>query len=394
MADILGIREPDPRTKLSLDELAMVQSAAAKHITFSLTLACPLQCAHCIVDAGPGKGYTTMKIEVAQAYAAQMPELYTHGIRAISFTGGEPLLARQQLRIISTAAAESGIDCGVVTASHWAANALTARKVVESLPGIHIWDLSIDKYHEEFVSFEKVRTAYEAVKEMGKQATLRFTYHEPLTADDRRILKFISGFADGADCCSQRVRSVGRGKNLKLVESQKYHPWMKPCLTQGMVVRYDGSVAPCCVSLIEERRHPFQLGDARERPLAEIHSEYMSLPLLQMLRTIGFLEVVRWIEESDLASELKTPLPDDVCDLCPRLLTNASIAEYLSRRAATPANRLRIAILASRLLGEHEMLQRTVRELKNESQEIEGFALAAALVGEIEQGAATDPVST
>ncbi|MBI3950746.1 MAG: radical SAM protein [Acidobacteria bacterium] len=373
------IKEPNPRARLTLNELAKVQSIAAKHITFSLTLACPLKCAHCIVGAGPDKGYTTMPVEVARNYAAQMPALYAHGIRYISFTGGEPLLARAQLRILSTAAAEAGMECGVVTAAHWATGESITRRVVESFPGIHLWDLSVDAYHSNFVSLEKIRIAHQAIKSLGRCASLRFTYHDPLTDEDREILKFLGTFAEESEIFSQKIRKAGRGKDLGIPDSHKFHPWRKPCITQGMVVRYDGSLGPCCISLVEERRHPFQLGDARNRPLTEIHTHYMSLPLLQLIRLIGFMEVMQWLEEADLNKELPGSLPDDVCDLCPMLFTNPRITEYLTNRVAKPENRLRIAVLASRLLGEHQMLQRTVRELREGASEIEGFELAAAL---------------
>ena len=46
--------EPNPKLALTLRELSACQHLARTHITFSLTLACPLKCAHCIVDAGPG----------------------------------------------------------------------------------------------------------------------------------------------------------------------------------------------------------------------------------------------------------------------------------------------------------------------------------------------------
>jgi pyruvate-formate lyase-activating enzyme len=384
-----SIPDPNPVMQMSLEELARVQNIAGKHITFSLTLACPLKCAHCIVTSGPEKGYTTMPLEVALKYAAQMPELYASGIRGLSFTGGEPLLAREQLRSLSNAGTAVGMTCGVVTAAHWAVSETAAQKTVGSFPGIQVWDVSIDSYHEPFVSFENVRRVYQTVKALGKRCSLRFTHHDPLTDDDRRIMEFVGSFAEERDLWSQRVRNEGRAKELGLHESHKYNPWTKPCITQGMVVRYDASVAPCCVNMVEERRHPFQFGDTRARPLVQIHSDYMSHSLLQLLRVVGFAEVIKWLQEAGLDEEFSRPLPDDVCDLCPRLMTNARVANYLAQRADAPENRLRIALLASRLLGEHQMLERTVEELQEKAHQIEGFELAVSLVEQNRRGCIT-----
>lgn len=381
------IAPPDPLLPLRLDEIVAVQASASNHLTFSLTLACPLKCGHCIVEAGPDKGHTTMPLEVAERYAGQLSELYDKGIRCVSFTGGEPLLALRQLKVLSEAAAAAGMRCGVVTAAHWARTPEAAAKTVRHFSDIAQWDISIDSYHEPYVPFDNVRRAYEAVREHGGHAAIRFTYHDPLRPDDERILKFINTFADEADVCSQRVHAVGRAEDLDLEESQKYNPWTKPCITQGMVVRYDGSVAPCCINLVEARKHPFQFGDASERPLAETFGDYMKHPLLQMLRVVGFSDVMSWIKEEGLDDEVARPLPDDVCDLCPKLFKSPKISSALAERAALPENRLRTAVLASRVLNEHTMLQATVDELRADGtdREIEGFELAAQLAGETQR---------
>jgi pyruvate-formate lyase-activating enzyme len=376
--------EPNPHVTLTLDELAKMQAVAGIHLTFSLTLACPLKCAHCIVEAGPELRKTTMPVDVARHYAEQMPELFDYGIRIVSFTGGEPLLAREQLTVLSNAASRAGMTTGMVTAAHWATSEDSAKKIVESLPGIDVWDVSIDSYHEEFLSFDRVRTAYQAAKTIGKRSILRFTHHDPLTSSDKRILDFIKGFAEEGDICSQRIRSAGRASDLPVIEAHDEPTFAKPCWTKGLVIRYDGSMAPCCISLVEDRQHPFQFGDARTRPLTEIHADYMSHPLLQMIRVLGFGEVMRWLKEAGMDEHELGPLPQDVCDLCPRVVSNSRWAPYLTNRAAEPQNRLRIAILASRMLEEHTMLQRTVRELESQADQIEGFELVAALAAETE----------
>jgi hypothetical protein len=70
-------------------------------------------------------------------------------------------------------------------------------------------------------------------------------------------------------------------------------------------------------------------------------------------------------------------------------MTNARVANYLAQRADAPENRLRIALLASRLLGEHQMLERTVEELQEKAHQIEGFELAVSLVEQNRRGCIT-----
>src|SRR5581483_7320054 len=102
---------------------------------------------------------------------------------------------------------------------------------------------------------------------------------------------------------------------------------------------------------------------------------------LQMIRVVGFSELLRWLEES--GEHPSGPAPEDVCDLCPQLMTDSRRATALAARAALPANRLRIAILASKILGEHDMLQRTVHDLRPQAGSIPGFEDAAQLADEL-----------
>ncbi|NVO06335.1 MAG: hypothetical protein HXX19_10595 [Rhodoferax sp.] len=106
----------------------------------------------------------------------------------------------------------------------------------------------------------------------------------------------------------------------------------------------------------------------------------MTHPLLQMIRVIGFGEVLRWLREAGLDQGLPAVLPEDVCDLCPSLVTRPAIANYLCARAAQPENRLRIGILANRILGENQLLRRALLELRPLADAIDGFHLAEQLL--------------
>ncbi|UYY56986.1 radical SAM/SPASM domain-containing protein [Sphingomonas sp. S2-65] len=350
---------PDPATDMTLEELADFQAIAGHHVTFSMTLACPLRCEHCIVSASPDLGHTTMPVEIAERYAAQMPELAARGIRSLSFTGGEPFLARRQVKLLTDAAAAVGIGCGVVTAGHWGKNRRLADELVASFPGITSWDVSIDAYHLDWVTMETVINAVEAARDAGNRVTIRFSYQDPPSDLDLEILARIRA-VKGVQVASQRIRTEGRATDMALEVSTKYSPWVKPCLTQGMVVRYDGSVAPCCLNLVETRKHAFQFGDARTRPLAQVHDDFMSHPLLQLIRTVGFSEIWQWLQEDGLAEELSGPLPDDACDLCSYLMRNPAVVTYLQERSAVPEIEARIGMLVSRLFGEDRMAIRLV----------------------------------
>jgi len=351
-----SVSVPDPKVALTLEQLSACQHLASRNITFSMTLACPLKCRHCIVDAGPEKKATTMPLEIAQRYAAEMPALAQAGILGISFTGGEPLLACQQVMVMSEAAVAVGIETSVVTAAHWSSSQILAEETVQRFDSIDCWDLSFDLYHLEWVSLENIKYAHKAISTAGKKLNLRFSYNDPPSDEELQILSELRTL-DGAQCVAQRVRAVGRAKELNIISSERYNPLMKPCLTQGLVVRYDGTVAPCCLNLVESRTHPFQFGDTHTQSLVAIHSAFMRNPLLQLIRSVGFGQLRDWLVEGGLVSRLPEPMPDEVCELCEVILQDKEIATYLVHKAEDPENQLKIAVLASRLLGEDTMLK-------------------------------------
>ncbi len=362
--------------------LTDLQAMADRQIAFSVTLDCPNKCEHCLVESGPEKKFTTISPETAQRYAAQMRPLYQAGIRQIGLTGGEPLVAPEPLAILSEAAASSGIKCGVVTSASWAVDASTADKVVRSFPHISFWDISIDAYHKRYIPLSRVRNAFYAVKKAAKFVNLRVSYHVPVEKQDEEILRDVGGFAAQDEVTFQIIRKEGRGKKIAVEDLENENLLNRPCLTRGMIVRWDGSIGPCCVNLTEERNHPFQFGNAQDRPLADILHDYTCHPLLQMMRVVGFSDILGWVREAGLEGELGGLIPDDVCYLCHHLYKKPAVSRYLAARAAQPLNRLKIAILVSKVLGRHNMLQQTVEELRCISGQLPGFEQAAALVKE------------
>ena len=222
----------------------------------------------------------------------------------------------------------------------------------------------------------------QVAKKLDRRASIRYAYNFPMSSVDKDLWQFISSFAEKEDIQVQRVLPYGRATSIEIPSIPNDGMFAKPCLTHGLIIRNDGSVAPCCKCLVEERNHPFQFGNARNKSLESIHFDFITHPLLQMLRAIGFLDVMKWLAESALANYVKLPLADDICKLCYDLFTEPLISEYVSERAARPENMLRIAILVSRLLKDNRMLAHVIKELRNESENIKDYDLAASIVEE------------
>ncbi|MBX3347983.1 MAG: radical SAM protein [Nitrospira sp.] len=311
------------------------QKRVERHVAFSLTQACPLQCRHCIVDTVSPRQMQTATIsdEQAQVYAGQMPALRRLGIDRISFTGGEPLLALHPLSILSSAAALSDIQCTVVTACHWAGSVKSARRTLAEFPYIDHWHLSADRFHQEYLPVGNVVRAAEAALDVGREVVVRMAAQLPVHPDDERFYEELrSMLPSRASIAVQQINHAGRGKYIQIdlpVNKRRYAP---PCISTGMVVRSDGSISPCCSSLIDIRSgHPFLYQPATEVGLAQSYTSWRNDPLLQLIRAIGFTPVLDWIQSELPDHPLLFELPDHPCEVCTRLWAYEGTSEIVMK---------------------------------------------------------------
>lgn len=334
--------------------MTALQALAARHVAFSLTEACPLHCSHCIVSTvSPSNKTRTMSLEDAERYASEMPRLRERGVEVISFTGGEPLLAPHLLHLLSDAASRAGMSCTVVTACHWATSRATAERTIAEYPQISHWHLSTDLFHEEFIPRQHVLTAAAAAQALGRAVQIRMAASmPPTTAHEELYLSLRSSLPSGVPVVVQPVTSNGRGSRIASEHAVSDAPaW--PCMPNGMVVRFDGTISPCCAGLVDQRDgHPFQYARAREVGVAAAHDSWCTDPLLQLIRAVGFRPLLRWVEETFPGHPFLTQIPRHPCECCLRLWKDDRIVQELRRRAERPENRAKIALLVESIFGE------------------------------------------
>lgn len=341
-------------TTLTGQELVEYQKLSARHVAFSLTEACPLRCAHCIVSTVAASDTTrTMPLDRARSYALQLRGLRERGVNVISLTGGEPFLAQPQMRVLSEAAAQLGMHCGVTTACPWAGSDESAERTISAFPGITQWDISTDIFHKPYVSVQNIKRAAAAVLRHGRSVTVRMAVTVPLS-DRANTLhdKLRSELPPEVQILAQPTIQSGRGADVGMqVETAQAPAW--PCIPGCLLVHYDGSFAPCCAGLAYEKtNHPFQYANVDVLGLAEAHSVWCTDPLLQLIRTVGFEPVLGWVREVDADNEVLKATPRHPCECCVQLWKNPSLGAKIRERAERPENRVKIAELTRVVLGE------------------------------------------
>jgi pyruvate-formate lyase-activating enzyme len=343
---------------MSGDQLREHQRLAAQHVTFSVTESCPLRCVHCIVATVPANDRSrTMPMERAESYAAQMGALARRGVRFVSFTGGEPLLARRQLQLLSRAARDAGMESTVVTACHWATSTATAEKVVASLPDIECWQVSTDEFHRDYVSVDHVIRAAKAASKFGRNVMVRLSMSLPESDTIVSIYNELREALPDIRIFAQPIIAMGRGASVpSFSELADVPAW--PCVPQGMVVRFDGTVAPCCAGLVDTRDgHPFQYPNADTAGLEGVHQAWCTDPLLQLIRAAGFAALMPWLREIAPEHDVLAETPRHPCEFCTRLWTDPGVGPALRERISRDENRAKVAALAHEVFGETFMLE-------------------------------------
>ena len=332
---------PPDATRSAYAAFVRDQMKAATQIGFAVTEACPLRCDHCSVGAnrkGNGK-VRAMGPSFAREVAGQVPHLRAMGIRELAFTGGEPLLCRPFLRHVSAAAEEAAMACSVVTSGFWARDVTRARAVARDHRAIRRWNISTDVYHLPQVPLAQVRTAYEALRDQGSEVLIRFTFHEPLTREDARLIDQIVAFA-GEDITFQQLMPAGRARDLPQARANALTAAARECAcpSSGPVVRPDGAVEPCCSDLYraQSSHHPLLMGNAFVEGLPAIIHRWRTSAVLQTLRLWGTRCPRRWLLRA------REPFSWDaypsICGQCVALAHDPRLYGILERRSREPGH--------------------------------------------------------
>ena len=337
-------------------EFARFQAATMAHLSFSLTLACPLRCAHCMVATVSPRDAdsASLPVTVARRFAAEMPAVAAMGISRISFTGGEPFVAREQLSILSDAAARAGIGCTVVTACHWAKTPSIAARTIAAFPALDRWHVSTDVFHSDQLDPVFVVNAARALCDAGREVQIRMAVPADPGGDEAALLDWLRqrlpagvGFA---------VQPVMGGPDPGCADpacpdpacTDGAAPPSTPCLTTGPLIRHDGQLSPCCSGLAERLSiSPFDRADPARTGLVEAIGIWRGDRLLTLIRALGFGYPALWAAEA--GAPTPAAAPRHPCDYCTALWAAPATRAAVLDRIASPEVAARIDALARTL---------------------------------------------
>jgi len=254
------------------------------HLVYSFE--CNLSCDHCISRAGPDDS-GTMGIPRAKAFIEQAGQA---GIRRIVFTGGEPLLHAQDVRILIEHAFGEGMESVLITNVSWVSSRHQAKECLSDLKqiGLQSITLSTDRYHLREVPLEKLECLLDVAREIGLQAGVKIARlaHDPVADGLYRSLR-----ADSTRILVQEISPLGRAAPLRrALKLRVASSFSRPGCFTPPVLLVDGCLLTCCnlpARDIKQTDYPFALGNADDDPLPSLLYKRSGDPILNALRHNG-----------------------------------------------------------------------------------------------------------
>ena len=209
---------------------------------------CNISCRHCYPECGPTSkfAWNVNLFRRCISEASCIPELN----KMVHFAGGEPFLYFKEMLELAHHACEYGFSISLVTNGFWGARPERARKQIASLvnQGLKRVELSADRFHQEFIQIETIKSAIHILKELGVSTILRVvTTREHMV--DETLRQLDADDLDGLEVAGSPMVPVGRA--LMAVQAEEYYLSASGACGScsenlNLTVRSDGNVSPCC----------------------------------------------------------------------------------------------------------------------------------------------------
>lgn len=332
-----------------------------RNVGLLLTYHCQASCAHCILKAGPSRR-EEVKLEDARNWIEQIAAYRDHYVIVLSLTGGEPFSNMSLLRRAMELAVDNKLSVSVITNGFWAVSRETAKRVLQSLPEICFISISTDLYHQQYISFERVKNALWAFEECGIPYYVSLVTEHETDPEYQRVYKDVEEIAG-----PERIRRgitfpVGRAREIEtqLAYRVSQEPPKEACIAASSPCIFpDGRVYGCIGPLIGlEHEHPLLLGNALEEPLCEIFDRAETNVLLHALRLWGPSKLISMVKEAGLGSRLPFQYASDsVCNTCYSLLSEPVVHGWLKHLEQDSDFRTKVAFGRLHYLKEPAMLE-------------------------------------
>lgn len=296
-------------------------------LAFLTTTKCPAKCKMCCFSCNPSRKeelpFTLMKDMIYQAKNLKMEKATP--FRLVAFTGGEPFLRINDIKILIDLSNSLGFDTSCTTNGFWASSEEKAYNVLMELKklGLKKLGLSCDNFHQEFISIDCIRNILIAVKKL-KLPTDMGSVITKSTSDISFIYKNLNYHMENVPHYTAACLPVGAAKiNIRnsdyIFDETLFENDIRCFETKYFAIYEDGEVFSCCSQA--GRAAPLSLGNVYNLSLSKINNAYYSNIHLRIIKKYGLIWYVKLSNQLKYKDFTLEPYVNK-CHLCNKIFSD------------------------------------------------------------------------
>jgi len=273
-----------------------------------------------------------------------------NGIKTFTITGGgEPFIFFNEIIELIRYASKLGLIVECVTNSFWATSERVSEDKLKRLKeaGLFAINLSVDRFHQEFIPIKRVQNAINAAKKVGLKVNIGY-----IATKNNRVDGIINQLEHIDLSRVKEFKCLPVGRAAKMISGQDF--LLSPGVPKGaceifstLYVDPAGFVYPCCSP--GGLTTPLILGNIKNKLLSEIVEEGRLNPLILTIAIEGPSALAEIIEEEGLGHKLKESYVN-ICHLCHHLLSDGESVKVIIEKL----NRSAFEIIMKKAILEHK----------------------------------------
>ena len=328
-----------------MDFPVMQPAVLALHLSYQ----CPLECAHCCVEAGPKR---RVALEAQQVKSLVQQAAIDCGIRAIGITGGDPFLHPELVQFALREGSAHALNTHMVTSAYWAKSLAEAGRRLDPLvrDGLGALYISYDDFHAPYVDFNRIAHAYQAAVARDIRVHFLVTTGPASTITPSWIHSRIEALSH----YRPELTSIARGDVVATGRFAAAHTIAGtdhagkcpekylgacPILFRRLAVNPDGHLLACCGTVPFYRE--LCIGHVTTHRLSEAVTRMLNNPLLKWIAFEGPVQVLKTVTAHD-RQPLSDASVDSICQACDMLFSSPGLSARAHAAAIAHHERLEL----------------------------------------------------
>jgi len=321
-------------------------------LTLFLGWRCSIKCSHCGFSCGPDRSEQLDSV-VARTIINEVRDF--DSLRMVAYSGGEPLMYKEELVRCMESASQNGFTGGLVTNCSWATSKGLTIECLQKLKSLGLEEiiLSLDEFHLAHVPLSNIRRVAKAAISEGIRLGInmvRLRSHHDKKEDISAMLETNFENLPKESYWLQESSPLlfGRAENFFAIEDLQTYPLNyflnTPCqyIVRNIVLTPEQELYACCGLGGATRHGPAEItfiGNYSSGNFQNLFEKARSNLLFNIVANYGPAMLLTLAHQHDTNLEIRQEYAS-ACDICGEISTNSQL------RQAVKASLLELATLA------------------------------------------------